>query len=415
MIPDAARQASVELLQSRKIALFMRSMQGSGGAERAMLNLAHGFLDQGQRVDLVMARKTGHFLDEISPDIRVVDLKVRSALESLKSLPGLGRDAWFWARMVLATKPHFVLGALPGLSRYLQREKPDVVISAMDYPNAAAIAAAALAGNDVPVIATVHSTLSAEVASSTRRRIRAQVEVARRFYPRAQALVAVSRGVADDLDEVLGFQEGTVRSIYNPAVSPDLAEKAAQMLDHPWFAIGEPPVILAVGGLKPAKDFATLFRAFAIARKERHLRLVVLGEGKLRGDLTTLAEELGIAGDLEMPGFVDNPYQYMARASLMVVSSVFEGLSMVLIEALACGCPVVSTNCPSGPAEILDHGRFGTLVPVKDAEELAAALHRSIDVACDKERLINRAHDFTVEQATRQYLELIERVCQKKP
>jgi len=415
MIPDAARQGSVEPLHSRKIAIFMRSMQGSGGAERAMLNLAHGFLDQGQQVDLVMARKTGHFLDEISPAVRVVDLKVRSALESLKSLPGLGRDAWFWARMVLATKPHFVLGALPGLSRYLQREKPDVIISAMDYPNAVAISAAALAGNAVPVIATVHSTLSAEVASSTRRRIRAQVEVARRFYPRAQALVAVSRGVADDLAKILGFQEGTVRSIYNPAVSPDLAGKAAQMLDHPWFAIGEPPVILAVGGLKPAKDYATLFRAFAIARKERHLRLVVLGEGKLRADLTTLAEELGIAGDLEMPGFVDNPYQYMARASLMVVSSVFEGLSMVLIEALACGCPVVSTNCPNGPAEILDQGRFGTLVPVKDEEDLAAAILRSLDSACDKERLINRAHDFTVEQATRQYLELIERICQKKP
>lgn len=400
--------------RSRKIAIFMRSMQGSGGAERAMLNLAHGFLDKGQRVDLIMARKTGHFLDEISPAVRVVDLKVRSALESLKSLPGLGRDAWFWARMVLATKPHFVLGALPGLTRYLQDEKPDVVISAMDYPNAVAIAASALAGNAIPVIATVHNTLSVEVANAKRSRIRAQLDVVRRFYPHADYLVSVSRGVAVDLTKILG-DDGKICTIYNPVVSADIEIKAAQPLHHPWFSGEEPPVVLAVGGFKPQKDFFTLFRAFAIARKKRHLRLLVLGEGKLRGALTALAADLGITGDLDMPGFVDNPYQYMARASLMVVSSIFEGLSMVLIEALACGCPVVSTDCPNGPAEILDQGRFGTLVPVNDEEKLAAAILLSIDSACDKGRLINRAHDFTVEQATRQYLELIERVCQKKP
>jgi len=392
----------------------MRSLQGSGGAERAMLNLAHGFLDQGQQVDLVMARKTGHFLDEISSDIRVVDLKVRSALKSLKSLPELGRDAWFWARMVLATKPHFVLGALPGLSRYLQREKPDVVISAMDYPNAVAIAAAALAGNKVPVIATVHNTLSVEVANAKRSRIRAQLDVVRRFYPRADSLVSVSRGVADDLATILG-DDGKICTIYNPVVSADLEMKATQPIQHPWFSGEGPPVVLAVGGFKPQKDFHTLFRAFAIARKERHLRLVVLGEGKLRADLTALAEELDIAGDLEMPGFVDNPYQYMARASLMVVSSVFEGLSMVLIEALACGCPVVSTDCPNGPAEILDNGRFGTLVPVGDTGRLASAIVQNLQDRRDKELLINRARDFTVEHAARQYLEIIEQICQKEP
>jgi glycosyltransferase involved in cell wall biosynthesis len=169
--------------------------------------------------------------------------------------------------------------------------------------------------------------------------------------------VAVSSGVADNLAQILGVCGERMGTIYNPVVSPDLAMKAAQPISHPWFSGGGPPVILAVGGLKPAKDFATLFRAFAIARRERPLRLMVLGEGKLRRNLADLAGELGIAGDLEMPGFVDNPYQYMARASLMAVSSIYEGLSMVLIEPLACGCPVVSTDCPSGPAEILDNCR----------------------------------------------------------
>lgn len=395
---------------SRKIAIFMRSMQGSGGAERAMLNLAHGLYDQGHRVDMVMARKTGHFLDEIHSAIRVVDLNVGSARESLLSLPRLGRDAWFWAQMVLASKPHFALGALPKLARYLRREKPDVLISAMDYPNAVALAAKTLTGNEIPVIATAHSTLSAEIASTKRRRIKAQLEVARRFYPRADALVAVSRGVADDLAQVLGNPDN-IATIYNPVVSPDLATKAAQPLNHPWFSGEGPPVILAVGGLKPAKDFATLFRAFAIAHRERPMRLLVLGEGKLRQDLTDLASQLGIAGDLQMPGFVDNPYQYMARSALMAVSSIYEGLSMVLVEALACGCPVVSTDCPNGPAEILENGRYGTLVPVKDEGSLAAAMLRNLEVACDKDLLKERAQDFSIELATRQYLELIERVC----
>ncbi|MRR58337.1 MAG: glycosyltransferase, partial [Deltaproteobacteria bacterium] len=232
---------------SRKIAIFMRSMQGSGGAERAMLNLTHGLSDQGHRIDMIMARKTGHFLDEIRPDIRVVDLKVRSAWGSLRSLLALGLDAWFWARMLLASKPHFVLGALPGLTRYLRQEKPDVMISAMDYPNAVAIAAAALAGNNTPVIATVHNTLSAEVANTRRQRIKAQLAVARRFYPRADALAAVSLGVADDLVHILGSHGERIGTIYNPVVSPDLAMKAAQPLSHPWFSAGGPPVILAVG------------------------------------------------------------------------------------------------------------------------------------------------------------------------
>lgn len=398
-------------LRSRNIAIFMRSMGGSGGAERAMVNLANGLLDQGQRVDMVMARRVGHFLDELSPAVRVVDLKVRSARESLKSLPFLGRDAWFWARMVLASKPHFVLGALPGLARYLREEQPDVLISALDYPNAVAIAAAAVAGNRTPVIATVRSTLSAEVANASQRRIKAQPEVARRFYPRADALVAVSRGVADDLAQVLGMSREKIKTIYNPVVSPALELQAGQPLSHPWFSAGEPPVILAVGGLKLAKDFPTLFKAFAVARRERPLRLLVLGEGKLRPELTDLARELGIAGDLEMPGFVDNPYPYMARASLLVLSSMYEGLPNVLIQALACGCPVVSTDCPSGPAEILDQGRYGRLVPVRDERGLAHAMLRSLEAGCDRELLVARAREFSVERASRHYLELIERVC----
>jgi glycosyltransferase involved in cell wall biosynthesis len=397
--------------QHRKIAIFMRSMQAGDGAERVMLNLAHGLSDQGHQVDMVMARKIGHFLDEVRPSVRIVDLKVRSAWSSLSSLPKLGGDAWFWACMLLASKPPFVLGALPGLTRYLLEERPDVLIAASAYPNAVAIAASALSGNSVPVIATVHIPISVKVANSSQRRIRAELPVARRFYPRARALVAVSLGVAEDLAQVLGTAKEKITTIYNPVVSPDLEMKAAQPLSHPWFSDGAPPVILAVGGLKPAKDFATLFRAFAIARRERPLRLLVLGEGNLRQDLTDLAGHLGIAGDLEMPGFTDNPYQYMTKASLLALSSIYEGLPTVMIEALACGCPIVSTDCPSGPAEILDHGRYGTLVPVRDENQLAAAILRNLQAEWDKGELMDRAMEFSVERAARRYRDLIERIC----
>jgi glycosyltransferase involved in cell wall biosynthesis len=394
---------------SRKIAVFMRSLQGSGGVERTMVNLSNSFAAHGHRVDLIMARRKGHFLGEIQPGVRVIDLQVKSARESLKTVPRLGRDAWYWTRMVMASKPHFVLGALPGLTDYLQRERPDAVISAMDYPNVVAIRAGELAGRPVPVIATVRNTLSVEVTHSGRRRIKAQTDVDRRFYPRADALVAVSRGVADDLARTLGnIPREKIRTIYNPVISPDHESRTAQPLSHPWFNGDGPPVVLAVGGLKPQKDFGTLFRAFARARKDRPLRLLVLGEGKLRGELTALAEDLGITADLQMPGFVENPFPYMARAAVFVLSSQWEGLPGVVIQALACGCPVVSTDCPSGPAEILENGRYGILVPVKNEQALAAAMLQTLKNPPAESRLTARGREFSVERATQQYLDLIE-------
>jgi glycosyltransferase involved in cell wall biosynthesis len=302
---------------------------------------------------------------------------------------------------------------LPGLTRYLKENRPDAVISAMDYPNVVTIAAKELAGIKSPVIATIHNTLSVEVAHSQRQRIKQQPRVNRRFYPRADALVAVSRGVAEDLQRTLALPTDKVKTIYNPVVTPELEDLAAQPLDHPWFAAGEPPVILAVGGFKPQKDHATLLRAFAKARSDRPMRLLILGEGKLRQSITSLAEELGIVEDLAMPGFVDNPFQYLARADVFALSSKWEGLPTVVIEALACGCPVVSTECPSGPMEILENGKYGTLVPMEDPEALATAILKTLDTPTDRQCLKERGASFSVEAATRDYLELIEDLCHK--
>jgi glycosyltransferase involved in cell wall biosynthesis len=169
-----------------------------------------------------------------------------------------------------------------------------------------------------------------------------------------------------------------VHVIYNPVVSPELYEKADAPLEHPWFRSNQPPVILGVGRHRPQKGFDTLLRAFARVRQETPARLVILGEGPERPNLERLASELGVAADVDMPGFDPNPFRYMRRAGVFVLSSRYEGLPNVLIQALACGCPVVSTDCPSGPSEILDGGRYGALVPVDDVEAMAGAIVRAL-------------------------------------
>ena len=392
---------------SKHIAIFVHSFGGSGGAERVMLNLICELVDQGHRVDLVMARREGLFLDQIPSSTRIIDLNVRSARKTLFTLPRLGRDSWFWACMVLAPKPHFVLGALPGLANYLKLERPDALISSMDYPNVVAIMARDLARVKTRVIATVHIALSMKVATIKKRRVKDLPRVGHYFYPRADAIVAVSQGVADDLVQVMGLPSESITTIYNPVVSPKLSMQAADSLSHPWFAGDGPPVILAVGSFKVAKDPLTLLKAFAIVRSKRPARLVILGDGKLYDELKRQAEKLHIARDIDMPGFVDNPYKYMARASLFVLSSIYEGLPTVIVEALACGCPVVSTDCPSGPAEILDHGRYGILVPVKDEKALALAMIHALDAQHDKLFLMARGQEFSLERAAEQYLRLI--------
>jgi glycosyltransferase involved in cell wall biosynthesis len=189
-----------------------------------------------------------------------------------------------------------------------------------------------------------------------------------------------------------------------------LRELADTPLNHPWFKPGAAPVILAVGRLIPQKDFQTLIRAFAILQRKSKARLVILGEGRQRLELESLTQELGIAPHVEMPGFVSNPYQYMAGASVFALTSRYEGLPGVLIQALACGCPVISTDCPGGSAEILDHGKYGRLVPINNDTVLADAMDSVLNEQPDKNILRKRASLFSVERATQQYLDYLDNI-----
>jgi glycosyltransferase involved in cell wall biosynthesis len=232
----------------------------------------------------------------------------------------------------------------------------------------------------------------------------------RQSYPRADAVVAVSHQVADDLAQITGLLDERITTIYNPVVDQSLLTQATEPLSHHWFDPAEPPVILGVGRLTEQKDFATLIRAFARVRACKDVRLVILGEGRQHQLLNTLVAELGLQGAVDMPGFVKNPFPYMAKAAMLVLSSKYEGLPGVLIQALACGCPVVSTDCPGGAAEILDNGRYGPLVSVGDVDALARAIDGVLKHPPGKAMLTARSQMFSVDQAASTYLDLLDKI-----
>lgn len=348
-----------------------------GGAQRAVVKLVGGLAARGLDVDLVLVNRAGPHLSGVDARARVVDLAA-------------GRVA----RSVLP------------LARYLARERPRALVSFLTHANVAAVAARALARTNTRLALVEQNTLSA-VRSSLRRDAWLPA-LARRAYPRAEAVVAVSEGVARDLVESLDLPPGKVHVIPNPVVDGSLRAAAAAPAEHPWFAAGGARVVLAVGRLTEQKDFPTLLHAFRLLRdKKSDARLLILGEGEERARLQALIGELNLTDEVALPGFVANPYAHMSRAAAFVLSSRWEGLPTVLIEALACGCPVVATDCPSGPREILNGGEYGALVPVGDAAALCDALARALETRAPAASLTERAARYSVERATGQYLELL--------
>jgi glycosyltransferase involved in cell wall biosynthesis len=384
-----------------------------------MLTLADALVKRGHRVDLVVCRAEGHYLGQVPASVNVVALE--AAPWWLGRVRALSADHSAFGTLLLpvllAYKPSWRIRHLPDLVRYLRRERPATLLSASPYSNITALWAWRLAGVPTRIVASEHNTLSHQIIQYSKRwawRWRFLLQLIRRVYPWADDIVAVSHGVADDLSLTARIPRERITTIYNPVVTPELHEKARAALDHPWFAPGSPPVLLGVGRLVAQKDFPTLLKAFARVRAVREARLVILGEGKERerAALEALVRELGVVTDVDLPGFVDNPFAYMARAAVFVLSSAWEGFGNVLAEALACGCPVVSTDCPSGPAEILDGGAYGLLVPVGDDAVLAKAILSVLETPSDPDRLRARADLFSVDRVADQYLRVLRGVGQ---
>jgi glycosyltransferase involved in cell wall biosynthesis len=260
------------------------------------------------------------------------------------------------------------------------------------------------------VVIRQSNTMSTWVKSTTVPLERKLPLLVRKWYHRADGIVAVSASVADELSRIANLPRERVKVIHNPIDLGRVAAAAAEEVDDPWFRPGEPPVIVAAGRLHPQKDYLTMLRAFVRVRAERNTRLVILGEGRERRSLETLIGELGVGDDVRLLGFQKNSYFHMARAAAFVMSSAWERFPNVLIEALACGCPIVSTDCPSGPSELLDGGNYGRLVPVGNEAALAKAILETLDSPHEPRRRQRRAEEFSIDKIADKYLRFLQEV-----
>ena len=295
------------------------------------------------------------------------------------------------------------------LARHLRQERPDVLLTALVHVNVAALLAGLLAPCSTRVVVTEHNQISRNIPPNPSATLRLAYRLVPFLYPRAAQIIAVSDGVADDLARFAGLNRNRTRCSPEPGRHPGSGRALGPAGRSSLVLAGiSSPVILGVGRLSALeKDFATLLRAFALVRSQRKARLIILGEGSYRGDLERLVGELGIDADVHLPGFADNPFAYMAKASLFVLSSKFEGLPGALIEAMACGTPVVATDCPSGPRELLENGALGALVPVGDPATLSTAIEHALDHPVPAARLRAKASEFTVDHAVDRYLALL--------
>ena len=359
----------------RKISLFLENLS-AGGEEQILSRLASNFAEEDFIVDLILIKAEGPFLKNISPSVNIVDFNLSSPYLSFLKLIA-----------------------------YLRREKPNAMISTMELSNLIFLICKKLSGVDTKSIIRTANTVSRHHRVLYKKWI--EKVMLRMIYPWADTIIAVSYGVAGDLSRYANLPLESIRTIYNPVINSELIQKSKEPISHPWFTSNMPPVLLAVGRLTKQKNYPRLIRAFSKVLGEINANLLILGAGNEKKKLMEIISNLGIEENVQLAGFVQNPYAYMANASVFVLSSDWEGLPTVLIEAMACGCPVVATNCPSGPDEILDGGKYGHLVPLNDVDALAKAILNSLS---SDSRPVNQKwlDQFGFQRGFESHLEIIE-------
>lgn len=343
-----------------------------------MVNLSAAIARTGMAVDLVLVRREGPYLSDVPSSVRIVEL-------------GTGR----------------VVRSVPALVGYLRRERPIALLSTLVHVNVAAILAGCLARSGTRIVVREANYVSLARSADRQRLERLAYRAMPWIYRFADAHIAISRGVGEDLERVCRMQPGSAHVIRNPVITPEIMDRAQEPVDHPWLQAGEPPIVLGLGRFVDQKDLPSLIHAFSVVRRDIHARLVILGEGAGRVQLEQLVRDLGLEDDVALPGFVDNPFAWMSRAAVFAQSSRFEGSGNALVEAMACGTPVISTDCPSGPREILEDGKFGTLVEVGDREGLARAITNVLLHPPSTEPARNRAMEFDADRVARQYMSVM--------
>ncbi len=380
-----------------RIAVFLYGLTG-GGATRRILTLAKGWAQEGHEVDLVVVKAKGPLRKETFP-LRVVAL-----------------DFGPWRRLtrLFSRRLQIFFSRFP-LAKYLRGSSPDVFLSAANHAHLAALGARRLARKDVPLILRLSNHLSGAVKGSRGTKKAwsfLRLAIIKRRYPEADFVIAVCQDVLRDFLTLIPYPKTKTTVIYNPIEVEKIRHLAQEKVSHPWFQPKKTPVILGAGRLSPQKDFFTLIRALHEIREETSAKLLILGEGKQRKSLEKLIDDLSLRGRVALPGFTPNPWAYMAKADVFALSSRWEGLPGVLIEAMACGCPVVSTDCPGGAREILLNGRLGPLVPVGDAKALGKAILSVLENPPSSEILKRRAEDFDVPKAISAYLDVFDKLSE---
>lgn len=361
----------------KKISLFAPNLSG-GGAERIISILAENFYKQGFTVDLLLGKAEGPYLKNIPPPVKVIDFDCSR-----------------------------LLFALPKLAAYLRKQKPDVLFTSQMHSSTIALWAIKISGVDTKVILRQPTMLwpayeKKSLGSSFRKKV--LLWTAKKW---AYKVVATSQVMAEEFISKSKISPEKVVVIYNPLPVPEIRQKSDKPLTHSWLQVGQPPLILAVGRLAHVKDFNTLIEAFALVRNEVDARLVILGEGPLRAELEQLISRLGLGEYVQMPGFADNPYQYMKRSKVFVMSSLWEGFPNSMIEAMACGTHIISTNCDGGAAEILEDGKWGQLVPVQNPKYMAKSIVYVLK-SDGKPDARERVECFFVDEIIKNYVSLLQ-------
>lgn len=367
-----------------KLAILISDFE-NGGVERSLTHLATELTHCGFQVDYLIGNPSHPYLQDLDARVQVYPVMSERAAR---------------------------------VSAYLRAQCPDILLTAKLTDDLLAVALRTqLRCHALRLVTIVGTVLSASVAESSLNPVRNWLkrQQIRKTYQQLDAMVAVSLGVAEDLRQQFRLHTPPIHVLANPIISTELTTLAAQPCIHPWLQPEMPPVVLAIGGLRRVKDFPTLLAAFAQLIQQVDARLIILGEGRQRAKLVRLAARLGITAQLALPGFVANPFPWLARARVLALSSRREGFGNVLIEALALGTPVVATDCPTGPREALGDGRWGRLVPVGDAAALAGALRECLRDSAIRQLQPEAIEPYRVEVAGAAYALFLQQLMQREP
>ena len=364
------------MTEGRPIAVYCGPLDG-GSTAKIAVRLANGFAARGISTHLLVSTSRHPIPERIEPVVRIVDI---------------GRMG-IWTR-------------IPRMALYLKRNRPAAVLTHRIRENVLTLRAARLSGLMTPVFVTVHGRMSVKLRNMVGGKAKKRRREVLRFYPKNSGIIAISSDTESDVKELLG-SDIPVASIPNPIITPEMFESAREPVAHPWFLPDTVPTVIFAGRMEKEKDLFTLLRAFALLRRRAECRLLILGDGSLRPELEAECQLLDLGNNVDIPGWVANPYAYLSRADLVVLSSTWDALPTILIEALALGTPVVSTDCGAGPREILQNGRLGPLVPPGNPSALSEAMYETLANPLPRDALREGGHRYDAQQNADRYLEFM--------